>query len=1117
MGRKAAKILLTAAAACGWVNSALAGGGISVATWTNTSAGNWNDGVNWSSNPLVPNNALGVGWTALLTSTADATLDVDVVLDHLDTFGRLNTNGRSLTVNNTLEWSGGAVVGTGTINLSGVTNLNGDAKSISQVTINAGSFSTTNWTAGGIGPVDDEGGTFNNAGLFLDSTDASWVWFAQTPIFNNSGTYRKSAGSAGSNKEVEAIFNNTGHVDVQTSDLWLSGGGLSSGSFSVAAGARLLLSDFSENFSAGGAIDTKLAGTSSVFSNGEVVFSNLFGNARTEVAGDFDSAVLTVDPGPLGEVTFRSGSSVNQTITGDLNMRAGRLTFNTLQSNGVTFDQIDLTGGQIEGGDEVAAVGAMTWTGGTIRGASTQAFTAFGGLTISGENPKSLIDRAFYSTNNATSSGGNMQFDSADMINSPGANWDVTDDMDFVDLGGTFVGRFYNDGTFTKSGGTAATTFDRVEFNNNGIAHVDAATLHLAGGGSSSGTFDLSAVGTLRLGGELQHFLGSSAKIVGPIGARLLVTDSAQVDNAGSINIGVFELRDFASIHVTGGGDATTTVLAPAASDSVNMTIAGGGSWTAGSFVQIGANGIANVEIQAGGRLSGTFVDLGVFSTTSSGHVSVNGVGARLESASLLRVGFAGTASVAAGGGAVIDSDQQVLIGEAPGSNGSITLIGNNTRLDSGAFIEVGREGIGKVDVQSGARIANNGIVIVGTAAGSNGQVSVDGAGARWDAEQQLGAGNDGTGVVGIFNGGVFAAKKATSGTSSAVIIGRRGSGVGTISVSGANSKLDAVDGHLVVGFGSLTSADTLGGRGNLFLFNGGAAHSVNGYIARNNGSVGSVNIGANSRWDMDGSLYVGGNDTSPGGGVGRLFNNGGTVIAPVSTNVINVGAIFSPTGTFQTGTMNLTGGGQFNMAAGPVGVSTTLKVTALNIDTPTLSQLDLADNRLIIDYTGASPIATIRGYIQQGFNNGQWNGNRGILSNDAAIASTSSTRTGIGYVEATNIFTTFPASFGGYSIDNTTLLARYTIVGDANLDLTVNISDFSRLAANFNLAGPWFNGDFNYDGLINISDFALLAANFNKTLPSDLPRQSIPEPSAVVSALSAAVALQRRCRRRVR
>lgn len=46
---------------------------------------------------------------------------------------------------------------------------------------------------------------------------------------------------------------------------------------------------------------------------------------------------------------------------------------------------------------------------------------------------------------------------------------------------------------------------------------------------------------------------------------------------------------------------------------------------------------------------------------------------------------------------------------------------------------------------------------------------------------------------------------------------------------------------------------------------------------------------------------------------------------------------------------------------------------------------LDLTNNHLIINYAGgADPVATIRQYLTEGFNNGSWNGN-GIMSSTAA------------------------------------------------------------------------------------------------------------------------------------
>lgn len=173
---------------------------------------------------------------------------------------------------------------------------------------------------------------------------------------------------------------------------------------------------------------------------------------------------------------------------------------------------------------------------------------------------------------------------------------------------------------------------------------------------------------------------------------------------------------------------------------------------------------------------------------------------------------------------------------------------------------------------------------------------------------------------------------------------------------------------------------------------------------------------------------------------------------------------------------------------------------------------VDLADNDLAVDYEGDSVHDRIRGWVKNGYNGGAWTGfggYRGILSSSAAAASTTSIRTALGYAEANAVFGSFPATFSGVEVDATAILVSYTLVGDANLDRIVNISDFSQLAAHFNQPGDWIEADFNYDQIVNIADFALLASNFNQSLP--LSRGVVPEPGLL--GLGALICLVRRKR----
>jgi hypothetical protein len=150
---------------------------------------------------------------------------------------------------------------------------------------------------------------------------------------------------------------------------------------------------------------------------------------------------------------------------------------------------------------------------------------------------------------------------------------------------------------------------------------------------------------------------------------------------------------------------------------------------------------------------------------------------------------------------------------------------------------------------------------------------------------------------------------------------------------------------------------------------------------------------------------------------------------------------------------------------------------------------IDLSDNGLGVDYTAPSALSTVRPAIINAYNGGSWNG-PGITSSLLPQAGR-----GIGYVTAGDIFGPGGGTFFGQSFDATSVLVMYTLLGDTNLDATVNIADFSRLATRFNMTGLWSDGDFDYNGQVNIGDFAQLAANYNTSL-ARAARSAVPEPA---------------------
>jgi hypothetical protein len=109
---------------------------------------------------------------------------------------------------------------------------------------------------------------------------------------------------------------------------------------------------------------------------------------------------------------------------------------------------------------------------------------------------------------------------------------------------------------------------------------------------------------------------------------------------------------------------------------------------------------------------------------------------------------------------------------------------------------------------------------------------------------------------------------------------------------------------------------------------------------------------------------------------------------------------------------------------------------------------------------------------LSTGYHGGAWNGAGGIVSTAAAANSGSY---GLGYADSADAGN--PAGLASGTIE-----IKYTLLGDVDLNGTVNGIDFGILAANFNKGvTSWDQGDFNYDGIVNGIDFGSLAANFNQ------------------------------------
>ncbi len=210
------------------------------------------------------------------------------------------------------------------------------------------------------------------------------------------------------------------------------------------------------------------------------------------------------------------------------------------------------------------------------------------------------------------------------------------------------------------------------------------------------------------------------------------------------------------------------------------------------------------------------------------------------------------------------------------------------------------------------------------------------------------------------------------------------------------------------------------------------------------------------------------------------IFSNAGTSTINVNTGTLN----FAPVSSIALGTLNIASGA---LAAVPVNSSaqTLLLLNGLSITSGTL---DLSDNELLITYGGGSdPMSAIYTFIQSGYNNGGWNG-PGIISTSARTPTNGLTYA-LGFSDGKDGIVS--------GLSSGQIEVKYTLLGDANLDGTVNGTDFSILAGNFGLGYTnWDQGNFLFASSVNGSDFSALSANFG---------QGVALPAAVIVEAPAA------------
>ena len=635
----------------------------------------------------------------------------------------------------------------------------------------------------------------------------------------------------------------------------------------------------------------------------------------------------------------------------------------------------------------------------------------------------------------------------------------------------------------------------------------------------------------------------------GYIGYKAGATGTVTVDGAGSswVNSGILSVAQDGTgeLTITNGATVSNTdaSLGSGQGSSATVTVSGAGStWTNTGDLTVGSLGVGVVTIDSGASVSNADATIGSrFGQTAT--VTVDGAGTSWTSSGGLTVGYTydgeGVLNISNGatvtaplgtwvadyGLGTINFDNGTLTtGEIVGRTADLTGTGTlnthglitdvdlvfdaahglsqtftldieagqnitvNLDVDGSGVMGAGNTGSATMSILEGVGLAST-YGVVGSAAGSAGTVTIDGAGSSWTNTGALTVADNGDGTLIITNG---ATASNTDG-----YLGVESGTSGAVTVSGAGSTWTNT-GLLQVG-GK--------GDGDLNITNGGSVSNGDGFLGYGSASGRVFVNGVGSMWTNTGDLAVG------GGGPGELFIINSGLVRVDGTLLID---------SFPGGAIRMTTGGMLALVGDADGsaaeflglVDGTDQIqykTAIGSWLPITSGV-MGDDFALTYYT----TGVLAGYT--------------LLTVDAVYGAPGDA-TGDGQVTAEDI-DALVANIGNpsydldgdfdsdeddliYLVEN---LVEWsgpggsgvgTARGDANLDGLVNATDLAVMQAGFGQSGiGWGGGNFNIDGAINATDLAIIQAQFGFAAAG----APVPEPMTLgLLAVGGLAALRRR------
>jgi uncharacterized repeat protein (TIGR01451 family) len=637
---------------------------------------------------------------------------------------------------------------------------------------------TANWLGGAMGSAAAPGGiTQINFGDGINVTPVVPISLTQTRQLLNSGTI--AYGSVGANiltMSGNGKITNNGAINFNDGTIGLSGSALvdNFGSMTKVAGAGTTAILPAVNNNSGATVSVP-AGTIT-FSGGGIA------------AGAYAiTSVLTLTAG-----TFTVAST--STVTGAGTLAINGATADISSGANVTWPNVNLNAGTIGGAGTLHVSGTFNWLGGTIGGSGPRVLDGTSTPTI-GCATCTLDGAALQLQASATFSGSALVFSNgASLTIDPGKTLSVTNDGNVTNGGGA-GSSIINNGTLTKNGGTGNSTFQPA-VNSTGTVGVTTGTFAFAGGGTHSGSFNITAPGNLSFPSGTQIMSGGSIN-----GTGTLTVNGATVTAGVPVNVGALHISG-GTLTLNAGGSAVSAFAMTSGTlgGSATLTLTNGGTWTGGTMSGSGTtiNPAAQIlNIPTPVTLNSRLLQ-NIGTLTIGGNVLGSGT---LDNQGVLNAGANVTIAPAVNNsGQVATSDLLVLTGGGTHTGSFNVSTPGNLSFSSGTYSLGGGgsiAGTGTVSF-SGSTATVNVPITVGAMNVSAGSATLN-ANASADAFTMNGGTIGGTGTLTVNNGGTWSggtmsgsgttinpATKSFSISAPVTLSGRTLRNGGTLDVSGA-------------------------------------------------------------------------------------------------------------------------------------------------------------------------------------------------------------------------------------------------------------------------------------------------------------------------------------------